>query len=211
MLANRSSKRLQYRSSTPSIASTSHSHHYALAPDAAMVSIPEPNVSVHTLYQSHSRWLLGFLYRRLGNRPDAADLVQDTFMRLLLRPRQFDGQTGERSYLATIARGLCIDHWRRHKLEQAWLEHLALQPVALKPSPEQRALIVETLHEVDAMLLRLPSKVRQAFLLAQVDGLAYRDIAAHVGVSERMVKKYLAQAFLHCAILEAELDGLLVE
>ncbi|MFJ4154107.1 sigma-70 family RNA polymerase sigma factor [Pseudomonas sp. NPDC089752] len=176
-----------------------------------MVSIPEPNVSVRTLYQSHSRWLLGFLHRRLGNRPDAADLVQDTFMRLLMRPRQFDGQKGERSYLATIARGLCIDHWRRHKLEQAWLEHLALQPVALQPSPEQRALIVETLHEVDAMLLRLPSKVRQAFLLAQVDGLAYREIAAHVGVSERMVKKYLAQAFLHCAILEAELDGLLVE
>lgn len=45
------------------------------------------------------------------------------------------------------------------------------------------------------MLLRLPSKVRQAFLLAQIDGLAYRDIAAHIGVSERMIKKYLAQLF----------------
>ncbi|MGE8166597.1 sigma-70 family RNA polymerase sigma factor [Pseudomonas putida] len=177
----------------------------------AVVSIPELNSSIHSLYQSHSRWLLGFLQRRLGNRPDAADLVQDTFVRILGRPRQFDGQAGERSYLATIARGLCIDHWRRQKLEQAWLEHLALQPSALQPSPEQRALIVETLHEVDAMLLRLPSKVRQAFLLAQIDGLGYRDIAAHIGVSERMIKKYLAQAFLHCAILEAELDGLLVE
>lgn len=176
-----------------------------------MVSIPELNTSIQSLYQSHSRWLLGFLYRRLGNRPDAADLVQDTFVRILHRPRQLDGQAGERSYLATIARGLCIDHWRRQKLEKAWLEHLALQPPALQPSPEQRALIVETLHEVDTMLLRLPGKVRQAFLLAQIDGLGYRDIAAHIGVSERMIKKYLAQAFLHCAILEAELDGLLVE
>ncbi|MEX5507325.1 sigma-70 family RNA polymerase sigma factor [Pseudomonas putida] len=176
-----------------------------------MVSIPELNTSLHTLYHSHSRWLLGFLYRRLGSRCDAADLVQDTFVRILKRPRQLDGERGERSYLATIARGLCVDHWRRQKLEQAWLQQLALQPEALQPSPEQRAIIVETLHEVDAMLLRLPSKVRQAFLLAQIDGLAYRDIAAHVGVSERMIKKYLAQAFLHCAILEAELDGLLVE
>jgi RNA polymerase sigma-70 factor (ECF subfamily) len=184
---------------------------YALAPDAAVVSIPELNSSIHTLYQSHSRWLLGFLYRRLGNRPDAADLVQDTFVRILHRPRQFEGQSAERSYLATIARGLCIDHWRRQKLEHAWLEHLALQPPALQPSPEQRALIVETLHEVDAMLQRLPGKVRHAFLLAQIDGLAYRDIAAHIGVSERMIKKYMAQALLHCAILEAELDGLLVE
>lgn len=169
------------------------------------------NSSIQTLYQSHSRWLLGFLYRRLGSRFDAADLVQDTFLRILHRPRAFDSETGERSYLATIARGLCIDHWRRQKLEQAWLDYLALQPAAVQPSPEQRALIVETLHEVDAMLLRLPDNVRQAFLLAQVDGLAYREIATHLGVSERMVKKYLAQAFLHCAILEAELDGLLVE
>jgi len=183
----------------------------ALAPDAAVVSIPELNSSIHALYQSHSRWLLGFLYRRLGNRPDAADLVQDTFVRILHRPRLLEGQSAERSYLATIARGLCIDHWRRQKLEHAWLAQLALQPPALQPSPEQRALIVETLHEVDAMLQRLPGKVRQAFLLAQIDGLAYRDIAAHIGVSERMIKKYLAQALLHCAILEAELDGLLVE
>jgi DNA-directed RNA polymerase specialized sigma subunit, sigma24 homolog len=107
----------------------------ALAPDAAVVSIPELNSSIHSLYQSHSRWLLGFLYRRLGNRPDAADLVQDTFVRILHRPRQFDGQSAERSYLATIARGLCIDHWRRQKLEHAWLEHLALQPRPCSPLP----------------------------------------------------------------------------
>lgn len=176
-----------------------------------MVSTPSLNTSIHTLYQSHSGWLLGFLQRRLGSRFDAADLVQDTFLRVIRRPRAFDCESGERSYLATIARGLCIDHWRRKQLEQAWLEHLAQQPLAVQPSPEQRALIVETLHEVDAMLLRLPTRVRQAFLLAQIDGLPYRDIALEIGVSERMVKKYLAQAFLHCAVLEAELDGLLVE
>lgn len=61
------------------------------------------------------------------------------------------------------------------------------------------------------MLLRLPHKVRRAFLMAQLDDMPYREIALAIGVSERMVKKYLAQAFLHCAVLEAELDGLLVE
>lgn len=160
---------------------------------------------------SHSHWLLGFVQRRLGNRFDAADTVQDTFVRVLRRPPLFDSLAGERSYLATIARGLCIDHWRRKQLEQAWLASLALQPMAVQASPEQQALIIETLHEVDAMLARLPSKVRQAFVLAQLQGLAYREIAQHLGVSERMVKKYMAQALFHCALLEAELDGLLVE
>lgn len=118
---------------------------------------------------------------------------------------------GQRSYLATIARGLCIDLWRRRQLEKAWLDSLALCPQATQPSPEQRAIIVETLYEVDAMLARLPKNVREAFLLAQLHGLAYKQIAEQLGVGERMVKKYMAQALLHCAILEAELDGMLVQ
>jgi RNA polymerase sigma-70 factor (ECF subfamily) len=41
--------------------------------------------------------------------------------------------------------------------------------------------------------------------------MPYKAIGLEIGVSERMVKKYLAQALMHCAILEAELDGLLIE
>ncbi|KOY03242.1 sigma-70 family RNA polymerase sigma factor [Pseudomonas nunensis] len=167
--------------------------------------------SVQNLYLSHHRWLHELLRRRLNNAFDAADLAHDTFIRVLKRPPAFDCETRERSYLATIARGLCIDHWRRRQLEQAWLDTLAARPQAVHPSPEQRAIIVETLYEVDAMLQRLPQRARDAFILAQLHGLPYRAIAEEIGVCERMVKKYLAQALMHCAILEAELDGLLIE
>jgi len=170
--------------------------------------MPSP---AQTLYVRHSPWLLLFLRRRLGNGWDAADLLHDTFLRVLRRPVEFDSQTGERSYLATIAKGLCIDHWRRAQLEKAWRESLAAQPEATQPSAEHTALLIETLVEVDAMLARLPAKVREAFLMAQVEGITYGVIAERLEVSERMVKKYMAQAFLHCAVLEAELDGLLVE
>ena len=68
----------------------------------------------------------------------------------------------------------------------------------MQPSPEAQALILETLIELDALLDRLPARVRQAFLLAQLEGLTYAVIAERLGVSERMVKKYMAQAMLHC-------------
>ena len=68
----------------------------------------------------------------------------------------------------------------------------------MQPSPEAQALILETLTELDALLDRLPARVRQAFLLAQLEGLTYAVIAERLGVSERMVKKYMAQAMLHC-------------
>ncbi|EJM60034.1 RNA polymerase sigma factor, sigma-70 family [Pseudomonas sp. GM50] len=167
--------------------------------------------SVQNLYTCHHQWLYELLRRRLSNAMDAADLAHDTFMRVLKRPQAFDCDVRERSYLATIARGLCIDHWRRRQLEHAWLQTLAARPPDLQPSPEQRAIIVETLHEVDALLQRLPKRVSDAFILAQLHGMPYRLIASEIGVSERMVKKYLAQAMMHCAILEAELDGLLIE
>ncbi|KMT52475.1 sigma-70 family RNA polymerase sigma factor [Pseudomonas fildesensis] len=163
------------------------------------------------LYGTHHGWLLGLLRRRLNDRWEAADLAHDTFIRLLSRPLAETDHVRQRSYLATIARGLCIDHWRRRQLERAWLQTLAEGPEALQPSPEQRAIIVETLYEVDAMLARLPKKVSEAFLLAQLHGLPYKQIAVQLGVCERMVKKYMAQALLHCAILEAELDGMLVQ
>lgn len=67
-------------------------------------------------------------------------------------------------------------------------------PPGRAPSPEQRAIIVETLHEVDAMLQRLPQRVSDAFILAQLHGMPYKAIGLEIGVSERMVKKYLAQA-----------------
>ena len=83
-------------------------------------------------------------------------------------------------------------------MERAYLDALAARPQAVQPSPEAQALILETLTELDALLDRLPSRVRQAFLLAQLEGLTYAVIAERLGVSERMVKKYMAQAMLHC-------------
>jgi len=163
------------------------------------------SASVEHLYVDHHHWLQGWLRRRLGNASDAADLAQDAFMRLLASPKQFKSPPEARGYLRTMANGLCIDLWRRREVEQAWLQTLACRPEAVEVSPEQRSLIVETLLEIGDMLGRLAPKAAAAFIMAQVDGLAYREIAAQLGVSDRMVKKYIAQAMLQCALIEAGL------
>ncbi|MFI8742772.1 sigma-70 family RNA polymerase sigma factor [Stutzerimonas zhaodongensis] len=156
---------------------------------------------VHRLYVDHQGWLNGWLRRQLGCSQRAADLAQDTFVRVLSKDQGLDAIREPRAYLHTIARGLLINHWRRRQIEQAYLDAVALQPEAVAPSPESQALVVETLLQVDAMLSRLPEKVRRAFLLSQLHGLTYAAIALEVGVSERMVKKYMAQAMLHCLTL----------
>lgn len=156
---------------------------------------------MHRLYAEHHGWLNSWLRRHLDCSQRAADLAQDTFVRVLSKEQDPAGIREPRAYLHTIAKGLLINHWRRRQIEQAYLDALALQPEPLAASPEAQALIVETLLQIDAMLDRLPHKVRRAFLLSQLQGMTYAAIAAELAVSERMVKKYMAQAMLHCLML----------
>lgn len=163
--------------------------------------------TVADLYIDHHGWLKTWLRRKLGCSETAADVAQDTFLRLLVSPAsrglQSIGET--RAYLRTAANHLCIDLWRRQEIEQAWLDSLASRPEVMTPSPEHQAIVVETLMEIGDMLGRLSQKAATAFIMAQVDGLPYREIAKRLDVSERMVKKYMAQAMLQCALIEADL------
>lgn len=158
------------------------------------------------VYQDHHGWLFAFLCHRLGNRSDAADLAHDAFLRLLRRPRTFDSYAGARAYLGSMARGLCVDLWRRRSIEQAYLDALAALPQASAPCPERQAIVVEVLHEIDMLLQRQPAKAADAFVMAVIEGRSDKDVAAVLGVSDRMVRKYVARVMLECAMLELHPD-----
>jgi len=151
------------------------------------------------LYSDHHFWLQRWLSVKLGNASDAADLAQDTFTRILGR-NDLAALNEPRAYLTTVAKGVLINWYQRQALERAYLEALATLPEPTAISPEQRLLILETLHEIDAMLDALPPKVKQAFLLAQLDGMAYADIAQHLRLSVITIKRYMKQAFLQCLL-----------
>lgn len=159
--------------------------------------------SVHTLYSDHRSWLHNWLRKKMGNSWDAADLVQDTFVKVLLKEERQDNWQllrEPRAYLTTIAHGLMVNSLRRKDLERAYLEALAQLPESEHPSPEDRAIVLETLHEIDAMLDGLPTKVRAAFLLLQLEGLRHAEIAQRLGVSVSSVRQYLAKAIQHCVL-----------
>lgn len=167
-------------------------------------SEPTSSPSVELLYLDHHPWLQGWLRRRLGNAADAADLAHDAFLRLLAKPRHFDNPPQARVYLRAMADGLCIDLWRRRSIEQAWLDALAARPTAETPSAEHCAIVLEALQEIDAMLRSLPPRAANAFVLAVGCEMTDKEVAAELGVSDRMVRKYVAQVMLHCLQLDAQ-------
>lgn len=152
---------------------------------------------VSTLYQGHHGWLLRWIASRLECPYRAQDLAQDTFVRVLTQER-LPSLREPRAFLATIARGLLVDHYRRASLERAYLQALASLPEAEAPSPENRALLLETLTEIDRLLDGLKPRVREAFLLSQLDGLTYPQIAQRLGLSVSSIQQYMARAFEHC-------------
>lgn len=160
---------------------------------------------METLYCDHHGWLQNWLRRRLSNASDAADLAHDTFVRLITgnTKRQFDSMGEARAYLRTTAQNLCINLWRRRELEQAWLDTLAMTPEALYPAAERQVTVLQALEEIGEMLQTLSPKASRAFMLAVVCEMSDEEVAEELGVSGRMVRKYVAQAMLACLSLHA--------
>lgn len=150
------------------------------------------------LYVQHHGWLRSWLQRRLGHAGDAADFAQDTYLRVIESRTVLADIREPRAFLTTVAKRVVANHLRHREIERAYLETLAHMPQPLAPSPEERAIVLEALLEIDAILDGLPPKVRTAFLWAQLDGMPYAEIAERMGVSLSSVKQYMARAIRHC-------------
>lgn len=144
--------------------------------------------------------LLRFLTRRTGSADRAADLVQDTYLRLAtFQPAHLDIEN-PRAFVYRVAGNLAIDTLRREGRLAADLTFLeAGEGVAdSAPSPEASALARERLRWLEWALDELPVKPRLALLLSRVEGRSFAEIAHQLDVSESMVAKYIARALRHC-------------
>lgn len=163
------------------------------------MSTLEPS-AMHQLYSEHNSWLKGWLRVRLGNSADAADLAQDTFLKVMTA-RNAGPIREPRGYLSAVARSLLIDKSRRRTIEQAYLHALTLQPEPVEVSPEIRLSIIEMLVEVDRLLDELGSRTREIFLAVQLEGLTYAAVGERFGVSVTTVKNHLIRAMTRCLLL----------
>jgi RNA polymerase sigma factor (sigma-70 family) len=151
------------------------------------------------LYSSHRGWLQGWLRKKVGCLYQAADIVQDTFVKLLALP-QLPVLREPRAYLLVTANHLLINQFRRRKLEEETLRTMAiLAEDSWMHSPEEIAATRQLLKQTLLLLVQeLDEKPRRAFLLARVDGMSYAEIAVELDVSESSVKQYLAKVLAHC-------------
>ena len=155
---------------------------------------------VERLFGEHRAALQSFFRRRIRGKADAPDLVQEVYLRML----RISDQEAIRSpvrYLYTVANNLVKEH--------AVLERRRASSIDIDEAPAHEEL--QTLPAFDGdfdarqraarlrvVLGQLRPKCHAAVVLRFTHGLSYREIAAHLGVSPQMAKKYVAQALSHC-------------
>ncbi|MDN7139914.1 sigma-70 family RNA polymerase sigma factor [Pseudomonas sp. JQ170] len=158
----------------------------------------QPVSPLSELYQRHHGWLVGWLRKKLGCPDNAADLTQDTFVKLL-GLEHLPALKEPRAFLLVAANRLLINQYHRRRVEDETLRSMAvLMEQTTQQGPEQIVAVRQLLGKVLLLLLEeLDEKPRTAFLMARVDGCAYSEIARHLQVSESSVKQYLAKALAH--------------
>lgn len=152
---------------------------------------------VEKLFEQHRDALQAFFHRRVRAKPDAADLAQEVYLRIL-RVTDPDTIRNPEAYLYTVAVNLlkenAVANRRQADIMQPENGHDAEAPVNIDGSLDASRRI----ERLRVVLKQLPPKCQAAVLMRYRQGLSIQEIALRLGVSSHMVKKHLAQALTHC-------------
>lgn len=150
------------------------------------------------------RWqgrLINFFYRSTGNRADAEDLTQETFIELNRAVYRYHSKGSFKAFIFTLARRRLIDSYR--KKSRRPIEYIDPTEFLMQCQCET----IDHSREIEEMFHRalstLPDKQRSAILLLQQQGLSYQEIALSLGASQSAVKTWIHRARTH---LRTELE-----
>lgn len=160
---------------------------------------PPAAISVQEVISRYHSALITFLRRRLRVADDAHDVAQETYIRMM----KYEGATDIRSassVLFRIASNVAFDLERAGRARHV-NDHFPIDDIDLvsdQPSIEQILTGEQRFNLAYAAIDALPPRCKQVFLLSRVNGMTYPQIAAHCGISVKMVEKHISHALATC-------------
>jgi RNA polymerase sigma-70 factor (ECF subfamily) len=156
------------------------------------------------LVSRHSTKLYNFVLRLLRDPASSEDLTQEVFYRVVKHAADFKHEARFSTWLYTIARNLCVDHVRKQKHRK----HSSLDTsadtefdAALPGSSHSQQLDAERStagsevgEAIVGAVYALPDEQREVFLLRELAGLPFSEIAVATGVGENTVKSRMRYA-----------------
>lgn len=164
----------------------------------------EQKRNITSVINNYSRRLLGFIRKRVNNEADAEDILQDVFYQFIGNPQPIEQVT---AWLFTVARNKITDKQRKKKPESletvygAGEDDIAFDWTEIffddADNPETaylRNLFWETL---DNALNELPAEQREVFVMNEMEGIPFKDIAEKTGLTVNTLLSRKRYAVLH--------------
>ncbi|MHC9083607.1 RNA polymerase sigma factor [Luteimonas sp. RIT-PG2_3] len=142
----------------------------------------------------HEPDLRAWLRRRMPRSFELDDIVQETYA-VLAGLAEVSHITDPRGYFFTSAQSVVLQQVRRAQVVsfETVAELDKLDAARDDFDPERHAVAGDELRRIAALILALPEKCRQAFVLRKVHGLSQREISDRMGISENTVEKHICK------------------
>jgi len=138
------------------------------------------------------RRVFNIAYKFVGRHDEAEDLTQDIFLRLFKSLKTFDRRANFSTWLISVSRNLCIDHYRGMRREHEVVTHdvdvVVLAPPSAVDSPYTMLERRDRVALLRAALDKPAPSLRTAVILRDIQELSYQEIAERLGVPEGTVK-----------------------
>ena len=145
-----------------------------------------------TVVRQNWRKVFNVAYKFVGKHDEAEDLTQDVFLKIFKALGTFDRRANFQTWIISISRNLCIDHYRSVRKERQTIAR-EVDAGDLQPVSSDRGPYASAEHQDLRILLRqalqmLPATLRTAVVLRDLQELSYQEIADRLGLPEGTVK-----------------------
>src|SRR5438270_4361501 len=144
------------------------------------------------IVRQYWRKVFNVAYKFVGKHDEAEDLAQDIFLKIFRSLDTFDRRANFQTWLISISRNLCIDHYRSVRKERETIDRDVdandLSPQSHDPGPVQ---VLEQRDRVELLrtaMAELPDTLRTAVLMRDIQELSYQEIADKLRLPEGTVK-----------------------
>jgi RNA polymerase sigma-70 factor (ECF subfamily) len=149
-------------------------------------------VAWEEIVRQHRRKVFNIAYKFTGRHDEAEDLTQDIFLKIFKSLHTFDRRANFQTWLVSVSRNLCIDHYRSVRKERETIDRDVDAGELTPAAPGQNAF--QALEQADRVeLLRkamaeLPESLRRAVVMRDLKELSYQEIADQLNLPEGTVK-----------------------
>ena len=149
------------------------------------------------------RKVFNVAYKFVGKHDEAEDLTQDIFLKIFKALASFDRRANFQTWIISISRNLCIDHYRSVRKERQTIAREVdtndLQPASSDRGPYQAAEHEDLRGLLRQALQKLPLTLRTAVVLRDLQELSYQEIADRLGLPEGTVKSRINRGRIELA------------